>query len=108
MGSTPVLPPKKIAWEGDTHPDILTDGHGNSMKESAKGRFFENPASKAKLAQKLTFFAWRFYTLYEQKFSNLRPLLSITFPQGFRKYRQFGHWTLESGGKTRLNGVNKW
>ena len=27
--------------------------------------------------------ARQFYTLYDQKFSNLRPLLSITFPQGF-------------------------
>ena len=27
----------------------------------------------------------RFKTLYEQKFYNLRPLLSITFPQGFQK-----------------------
>ena len=40
-----------------------------------------------------------FYILYEQKFSNLRPLLSITFPQGFRKSKKFGHWTLGSGGK---------
>ena len=29
------------------------------------------------------FLARQFYTLYEQKFSNMRPLLSITFPQGF-------------------------
>ena len=34
-----------------------------------------------------------------QKFLNLRPLLSITFPQVFRKSKKFGHWTLESGGK---------
>ena len=41
----------------------------------------------------------RFYTVYEQKFSNLRPLLSITFPQGFRKSKKFGRWTLGSGSK---------
>ena len=29
---------KKIAWEGDTQ----TNGHRDSMKESAKCRFFEN------------------------------------------------------------------
>ena len=40
-----------------------------------------------------------FYTLYEQKFSNLIPFLSITFPQGFQKSRNFGHWTTGSGGK---------
>ena len=44
-------------------------------------------------------FAWKFYTIYEQKFSNLRPLLSITFPQGSWKSKKFGHWTLGSGGK---------
>ena len=32
------------------------DGHRDSMKESANGQFFENPASKAKIARKLTFF----------------------------------------------------
>ena len=38
-------------------------------------------------------------TLYEKKFSNLRPLLSITFSQGFQKSKRFGHWILESGAK---------
>ena len=28
-------------------------------------------------------FLRQFYTLYKKKFSNLKPLLSITFPQGF-------------------------
>ena len=41
----------------------------------------------------------RFYTLSEQKFSNLRPLLSITFPQGFWKSKKFWHWTLGNGDK---------
>ena len=45
------------------------------------------------------FFVRRFYTLYEQKCSNVRPLLSITFPQWFRKSKKFGHWTSGSGGK---------
>ena len=50
----------------------------------------------------MSFFSlWQFYTLYEQKFSNMRPLLSITFPQGFRKSKKFGHWTLGSGGKKK-------
>ena len=59
----------------------------------------KNPASMAKFAEILTFFARRFYTLYEQKFYNLRPLLFITFPQGFRISKKFGHWTSGSGGK---------
>ena len=38
--------------------------------------------------------------------ANLRPLLSITFPHGFQKYKKkFGHWTLGSGGKRPVNGV---
>ena len=45
----------------------------------------------------------RFYTLYEQKFSNLRRLLSITFPQGFRISKNFGHPTSGSGGKKTFN-----
>ena len=30
---------------------------------------------------------------------NLRPLLFISFPQGFRRSKKFGHWTLICGGK---------
>ena len=41
----------------------------------------------------------RFYTLYEQKFSILRPTLYITNPQGFQKSKRFGHWTSGSWGK---------
>ena len=41
----------------------------------------------------------QFYTLYGQKLSNLLPLLSITFPQEFQKYKKFGNWTLWNGGK---------
>ena len=40
----------------------------------------------------------RFYTLYNKKLSNLRPPLSIIFPQGFRKSKKLGHWTLGNGG----------
>ena len=61
--------------------------------------WIDAPASKAKFAKKKTLiFAWQFYTLYDQKFSNPRPLLSITFSQGFRKAKQFLHWILRSGG----------
>ena len=49
----------------------------------------------------------QFYTLYEQKVSNLRPLLSITFPQGFQKSQKFGHWTSGSGGKKTLKRSEK-
>ena len=41
----------------------------------------------------------RFFTIYEQKYLNLRPLLTISFPKGFGKFKKFGHWTLGNGGK---------
>ena len=40
-----------------------------------------------------------FFSSFWQKFSNLRPLLSITFPQGFRKSKKFTHWTVERSEK---------
>ena len=33
----------------------------------------------------------------------MRPLLTITFPQGFRIFKGFGHPTLGSGGKKTFN-----
>ena len=45
------------------------------------------------------FFARRFQTTFKQKCSNLRPLLSITFPKGFQISKNIGHLTLGSGGK---------
>ena len=53
------------------------------------------------------FLLWQFYTLYEQKFSNLRPLFSITFPQGFRIFKKFGHCSLQSRGKTTVKRSEK-
>ena len=35
------------------------------------------------LLQKKIFFVQQFYTIYKQKFSNLRQFLTITFPRGF-------------------------
>ena len=55
---------------------------------------------KQNLAKKIEIkIVWRFYTIYEQKFSNLRPCLSITFPQGFSKSKKFLNLTSGSGGK---------
>ena len=68
----------------------------------------KNPASKAKFAKKISYFVRLYNTLYEQKFSNLRPFLAITFPQGFRIFEKFGHWTLKQGASRRSSGVNNW
>ena len=61
----------------------------------------KHSASKAKFTEKKFKLknAWQFYTIYEQKFYNLRPFLLITYPQGFLKSKKFEHWTLGSGGK---------
>ena len=55
---------------------------------------------KAKLATKKN--AQRFLTIFKQKCSYLRPLLSISFPQGFRISKNIGHPTLGNGGKKTL------
>ena len=49
--------------------------------------------------RKQTFFARQFNTLYEQKFSNLTPLLPLHFPKDSENLKKFKYWTLESGGK---------
>ena len=61
---------------------------------------------KKKIVQK-HFLPWQFYTLYEQKLSNLRPLISITFPQGFRKSKKFGQSTSGSGSKKTVKPSEK-
>ena len=42
------------------------------------------------------------YALCEQKYSNLRTLPSITFPQGFRISKNIGHSTSGRGAKRPL------
>ena len=44
-------------------------------------------------------FVRRFLTTYKLKCSTFRPLLSITFAQGFRISKNIGHPTSVSGGK---------
>ena len=64
----------------------------------------KNPSSKAKFSgKKKPIFGRRFYTLNEQKYSNLRPLLTITFPKVFQNSKKLGHWTSGSGCKKTLN-----
>ena len=54
---------------------------------------------RQKQQQKNFFFARRFQTTFKQKCSNVRPLLTITFPQGFRISKNIGHRNLGRGGK---------
>ena len=46
-----------------------------------------------------SFSVWQFYITSKLKCSNLRSLLSITFPQGFRISKNIGHPTSGSGSK---------
>ena len=52
-----------------------------------------------KVREKNLFFVLQFLTIFKQKCSYLRPLLAITFPQGFRISKNIGHPTSGSGGK---------
>ena len=54
------------------------------------------PKNMAKFAKN---FARQFHTLYEQKSSHLRPLLSITLSQGFRKSNFFRTLDFEKWGQ---------
>ena len=54
---------------------------------------------KAKSAGKKTiFFSLAILDHFKKKCSNMRPLLFITFPQGFRTSKNIRHWTLGSWG----------
>ena len=48
-----------------------------------------------------------FYTIFEEKCSNMRPLLSITFPQGFKNLKKMDIGLFEVGAKRRSNEMNK-
>ena len=58
-----------------------------------------------KSIKKNSFCRGNFIPFMRKKFSNLRPLLCITFPQGFLKSKKFAHRTSGSGGKRPLKGV---
>ena len=42
-----------------------------------------------------------------KKLSNLKSLLSISFPQGFRKSKKCEHWTSVSGDKVKNSNTKK-
>ena len=67
----------------------------------------KNPASKAKFSKQQTFFAWRFCTLYVQKISNPRPLLSISLPTDSNNLKCFKIGLWEVGTKRRLKNLLK-
>ena len=86
-------------------PENLTSLDIRLYEVGAKRRL--NGVKKWKKSVKKNSSPRRFYTFYEQKFSNLRPLLSFTFPQGFQKSKEFGHWISGSGDKKTVNRSEK-
>ena len=58
-----------------------------------------NGTSKVKKVREEKKIARQFKTIFKQKCSYLRPLISITFPQGFRISINIGHPTSGSGDK---------
>ena len=65
----------------------------------------KNSASKAKFAKKHFLFAWQFYTYYEQKLSNLRPLLLITFSKNPKIWKV---WTFDFGTWGQKDVLTEW
>ena len=82
-------------WMLCTHPPFLGLHMCNKMGST--------PVLQHKIRQnqhkKKLFFTRRFLTTFQKNCSILRPLLSRTFPQGFRICKKFGHPTSGSGGK---------
>ena len=88
-----VISPKKSRIRETKH--LSTDA--DSSTDTKKILLLRQKSSKIK--KKI---AWQFYTLYEQKYSNPKPLLSTS--QGFGKLKKFRHWTSGSGGKKTFKG----
>ena len=66
-----------------------------------------NGTSKVKKVKKKTFFCAAILDNFQTKCSYLRPILSITFPQGFQISKKIGHPTSGSGGKKTAKGYLK-
>ena len=60
---------------------------------------------KLKKSVKKTFLPRRLYTLYEKKFSYVRPFLSIFFPKDFKIFKSLDIGLWEVGEKRLLNGL---
>ena len=69
------------------------------LREVGAKRPLKGTSKVKKVRENKTFFVRRFKTIFKQKCLYLRPLLSITFPQGFRISNKIGHPTSGSGGK---------
>ena len=67
----------------------------------------KRPLKKTEKSEEKNFFARQFQTIFKQKCSYLRPLLSITFSQGFRIAKNSGYPTLGSGGKKTVKKDQK-
>ena len=78
-------------------PRILKKKNGHQTSGSMCKKTFKRIEKKKNNTQQNTFLPRQFYTLYEQQFSNLRPLLSIIFFPKIPKIKkvctlEFGKW----------------
>ena len=72
------------------------------LREMGEKRPLNGTSKVKKVRGKKTFFSRQFSTIFKQKCSYLRPLLAITFPQGFRISKNIGHPTSGSGSKKTI------
>ena len=77
----------------------ISDTPLNQRSLNPSGSVVSTLFCKAKSAKKMFYFVRQFQTISKQKGLNLRPLLSITFPQGFPISKNIGQPTSGSGGK---------
>ena len=96
---------------GERNRTLAKQGKTESFAESwfGFGHPWFPPCLVRQNQQKKTFlFARRFLTIFKQKCSNLRPLLSITFPQGFWISKNIGHPIGKWGQKDVETVPQKW
>ena len=80
-------------------------GHWTSGSGGKRTCNWSEQMKKKKPPKKNLFLPRQFYTLYEHKFSNLRPLLSITFPKDSENLKSLHIGLQEAGGKRPFKGL---
>ena len=76
-----------------------------TLGNAGKKTFKQGKKIREKNNRKKLFLLRRFHTCYEQKVSNLRPLCSMTFPQGFKNRKSLDIRIWEVGAKRPLTRV---
>ena len=80
---------------------------GHAASGSGGKRPLNGTSKVKKWEKKKLFFAQQFSTIFKQKYLYLRPLLSNTFPQGFRISKNIWYPTSGNGGKKTVKKDRK-